>query len=327
MSSYPVDFFELKEKIRASGYKKILLQLPEGLMYNAESLVDSLSDEFEVYLSSEPCYGACDIIVHEDKLTVQFGHSEIPNIKYPSNIIFEEMFSNKEFDGVVKKFLDSHRCERVGIVASVQHVHEIEKVQKMFEKNGIVALVGKGDSRIKYAGQVLGCNFSAARDIELDVDCFVFLGTGVFHAVGVRIATGKKTYVLDPFSNHVDDVEAYADKLMRQRFGAIALAESAERFGIIISRKIGQKREKLAMALKEMIESAGLKAYMIYGERIMPESYYYNVDVYVNTACPRITYDDYLRFRKPVITPIELQIALKYKLWENYAFDEIVNVD
>ncbi len=326
MIPYRIDFEELRRRIREKGYRKVLLQLPEGMKLYGTEIADHL-DDFETYISTEHCFGACDIVVHEDKLTVQFGHSEIPNIKYPENVIFVESFSEQSFKEVAEKFLKMQKCERIGIVASVQHVKKIEEVREIFEEHGREALVGKGDSRVKYDGQVLGCNFSAARSIAEDVDCFAFLGTGVFHAIGVRIVTDKKTYVLDPYSNEILDVEEQADRLMRQRFGAIVRAEHAERFGIIVSEKIGQRREKLALALKSMVESSGFKAYLLYGNEVNPEEMYYEVDAYVNTACPRVTYDDYLRFSKPVLTPIELQILLKYKLWEDYSFDEIVGVD
>ncbi len=326
MIPYHIDFEALRERIREKGYEKVLLQLPEGMKLYGVEIAENLRD-FETYISTEHCYGACDIVVQEDKLTVQFGHSEIPNIKYPENVIFVESFSKQSFRNVVEKFLKRVKCERIGLVASVQHVKAIEEVREILESHGKDVLVGKGDSRIKYPGQVLGCNFSTARDIDMDVDCFAFLGTGVFHAIGVRIVTNKNTYVLDPYSEEIENVEPQADRFMRQRFGAIARAENAERFGIIISDKIGQKREKLALALKEMIESSGLKAYLFYSNEINPEEFYYDVDAYVNTSCPRVTYDDYLRFSKPVLSPIELQIVLKYKLWEDYVFDEIVGVD
>ena len=326
MVPYSIDYESIEKEAKKRGYDKILLQLPEGL----KSYATEISDGFrgvEVFISANPCYGACDIEIHEDKMTVQFGHSEIPNIDYPDNVLFVELFSDASFEKVLEEFLSRVNCRRIGIVASVQHVREISKVKRLIEERGLTALVGAGDGRIKYPGQVLGCNFSSARIIAGEVDCFAFLGTGVFHAVGVRIATGKPTYVLDPYTAGVEDVEARADRLMRQRFGAIALAERAERFGIIISTKIGQKREKLALSLKEMIEKAGFRAYLIYVDNVRPEELYYDVDVYVNTSCPRVTYDDYLRFRSPVISPVELQIALKYKLWEQYTFDEIVGVD
>ncbi len=326
MVPYSIDYSALKEEIQKRGYEKLLLQFPEGMKIYATEIANKFR-EFEVYISTKPTYGACDIVLHPDKLTLQFGHSEIPNIEYPPNILFVESFSSASFANVASKFAKMAKCESVGIVASVQHVRAIDEVRKILKSAGFEVYVGDGDGRIKYRGQVLGCNFSAARSVDIDVDCFAFLGTGVFHAVGVRIATGKRTYVLDPFSNTVSDVEQEADRLVRQRYGAIAMAENAEKFGIIISEKIGQRRERLALAIKEMIENAGLTSYLFYGDELKPEDFYYDVDAYVNTACPRVTYDDYLRFKKPVLTPIELQIALKLRLWEHFSFDEIVEVD
>ena len=328
MALYDINAIELKEKIKNSGYRKLLLQFPEGLFTHATEIADLLEDEaYEIFISSTPTYGACDIEVRPDYLTIQFGHSEIPNINYPENLLFAELSSDEKFDKVTEIFATKIECDRVGIVASVQHVPRIKEVVKIIETHGKTALVGKGDYRIKYPGQVLGCNFSTARDIDMDVDCFVFMGTGMFHAIGVRIATGRRTYVLDPYANRIIDVEPEADRFMRQRFGAIVRAEEAERFGIIIGAKIGQRREKLANALISMIKDAGKKGYFIYSDFVNPENFYFDVDVFVNTSCPRITYDDYLRFPKPVISPVELQIALKYRIWENFKFDEIVEVD
>ncbi len=326
MLPYRIDYDGIVEEVRKRGYSRILLQLPEGLKSYATEIADEFSG-VEVFISANPCYGACDVEIHGDKMTVQFGHSEIPNIDYPPNVMFVELFSDAAFDAVLGEFSTMVQCRRVGLVASVQHVKKLDEAKKFLMERGFEVLVGKGDGRVKYPGQVLGCNFSAARSIADEVDCFAFLGTGVFHAVGVRIATGKRTYVLDPYTQRVEDIEMHADRIMRQRFGAIALAERAERFGIIVSTKIGQRRERLALALKDMIVGAGLKAYLIYVDDVRPEDLYYDVDVYVNTSCPRVTYDDYLRFRVPVISPVELQIALKYKLWEQYSFDEIVGVD
>ncbi len=326
MLPYQIDFISLREKLKEMNKKKILIQIPEGLRIYANEIAEKLRD-FEVFISTEPCYGACDIEVYPDMVTVQIGHAEIPNIKYPENIIFVEAFSKKSFRGIVRKFLKNYKFKKIGIVASVQHIPAIEEAREIMEENGREVFVGEGDSRIKYDGMVLGCNFSCARSVEDEVDAFVFLGSGNFHGVGVRISTGKKTIILDPFTDEIRDMDKIADLFVRQRFGAIVKAEEGNKFGIIVSTKIGQRRMKLALALKEMIESTGKEAYLFSSNNIIPENFYYDVDVYVNTSCPRITYDDYLRFPKPIISPVELEIALKFKLWENFSFDEIVEVD
>ncbi len=324
MIPYDIDFDSLAEEIKRRGFDKVLLQLPEGMQIYALEFANRLKD-FDVFISANPCYGACDVEYYPGMITIQFGHSEIPNINYPHDVIFVEAFSKVSFENVVNKFLNLSDCKRVGITSSVQHIREIENVKSLLEEKNRIALVGKGDSRIKYLGQVLGCNFSTARNIAQDVDCFIFLGTGVFHGLGIKIVTGKDVYVLDPYSNNV--IEIKKDPFLRRRYLAISQAKGASKFGIIVSSKIGQRRLNLALHLKREIEEQGKKAFLIMTDNIVPENMYYDVDVFVNTACPRITYDDYDRFRKPVISWIELLISLERKNWERFSFDEIVEVD
>jgi 2-(3-amino-3-carboxypropyl)histidine synthase len=46
-------------------------------------------------------------------------------------------------------------------------------------------------------------------------------------------------------------------------------------------------------------------------------------DAYVNTACPRLAYDDQVRFPAPVLSPQEFEILCGARDWEQYAIDEI----
>ncbi len=324
MIPYAIDFDALIKEIRKRGFKDVLIQLPEGMQIYALEIAEKLN-EFNVFISADPCYGACDVEIHEGMLTIQFGHSEIPNINYPENVIFVEAFANVSFEDVVKKFLSMVDCKKIGITASIQHIKEVENVKKFIELDSREAFVGDGDGRVKYPGQVLGCNFSTARNIRDLVDCFVFLGTGIFHALGISVVTKKNVFVLDPYSGTVEKVTG--DRFLKQRYAALSQAMNASKFGIIVSSKIGQRRGRLALELKRIVEGEGKKAYLIMTGNIVPENMYYEVDVFVNTACPRITYDDYQRFRKLVITPNELMIALGKKRSEELSFDEIVEVD
>ncbi len=324
MIPYDIDFKALTEKIKALGFSKLLLQLPEGMQIYAFEIAEKLS-EFDVYISANPCYGACDIEVYDDTLTLQFGHSRIPNIKYPKNVLFVEAFSNASFTKALEKFLEKVQCKSVGLIASIQHIKALDTVKDFLESHHIEVHIGRGDARITYPGQVLGCNFSAAREVREQVDCFAFLGTGEFHALGAKIATGKDVYILNPYSSTVNSVDE--GRFLRQRYGAIARGQSADKFGIIISSKIGQRRWKLAEQIARIIENEGKEAHIILADNIVPENLYYDVDVYVNTACPRITYDDFSRFKRVVLTPGEALMALGKKSMENLTFDEIVEVN
>ena len=47
------------------------------------------------------------------------------------------------------------------------------------------------------------------------------------------------------------------------------------------------------------------------------------IECFVNTACPRIAIDDASGWKKPIVNPNELEIALGIKDWENYKMEEL----
>jgi 2-(3-amino-3-carboxypropyl)histidine synthase len=115
------------------------------------------------------------------------------------------------------------------------------------------------------------------------------------------------------------------ERILRQRFGLIMSCGDAQSFGILIGEKPGQMRRSLALKMKRMLENHGKKGYLLALEHVGPDLIdFYPVDAFVNTACPRIAIDDAIRYRKPLITPFELEVALGEKKWETgYMFDEI----
>jgi 2-(3-amino-3-carboxypropyl)histidine synthase len=171
---------------------------------------------------------------------------------------------------------------------------------------------------------VLGCNFSAGAAVHDQVDGYMFIGDGLFHPIGVALAFDKPVLVFDPFANKFQELGSLKDKLLRQRHAAIAKATTCTNFGILITTKAGQNRFKYAYEMKNKLERNSTKATILMADTFSPEQLNYLVfDAYVNTACPRLTIDDYKRYKKVIITPIELEIVLGERSWEQYKFDEI----
>ena len=48
------------------------------------------------------------------------------------------------------------------------------------------------------------------------------------------------------------------------------------------------------------------------------------LEAFVVSACPRIAIDDSQMYKKPLLTPQELEIVLNKREWENYQLDEIL---
>ncbi len=195
----------------------------------------------------------------------------------------------------------------------------------MLEDEGFEVKIGKAGGRVKHEGQVLGCSFGSASSISSDVDNFIYIGSGNFHPLGVTLATGKKTFAVDPMLGEVRDMDTQKEKILRQRFAKITKAKDGNAFGIIVGEKRGQMRKGLAFKIKKLLKEKGKRAYLLYLNEITPENLlpFRKLDAFVNTACPRISIDDAARFKKPLLTPVELEIVLGTREWRDYRLDEM----
>lgn len=312
----------IAELIRNADAQTIVLQFPEGLKRYGPPLAMQIERELgvAVALSGDPCYGACDLDVTSGAdLIFHFGHARIPQINTP-NAHFIEVRDDADVISVTRKALSTIEGQEIGLITTVQHVHKLREVKRELESQGFHCQIGDGDTRVQYPGQVLGCNFSAARAV--DVDEYLYLGTGVFHALGVGIATGKRVIVADPVLDRiaVPDTEA----IVRQRYGFIAKARDARSFGVLICTKIGQHRPELARRLIDKAKAHHCDAFAIQVNEVTPWLLYqFPADAYVNTACPRIAIDDADSFRAPMLTPIEFEIVLGTRSLNDYVFDEL----
>lgn len=317
--------FELEHVIKIikdKDCKKAGLQFPEGFKRQAINIAREIEEKTGamVIISGSPCFGACDIDIDlKDKVDVlfHFGHAGMGEHE---NVVFMEARSSIDAIPAVKAALPLLKASRIGLVTTVQHVHKLKEVVEFLKENGKEAIIGKGGPRVSYPGQVLGCNFSAAR---IDCEEYLYIGSGFFHPLGVAIATGKRVVAADPFLNR--GVEVSTEKFLRKRHGYVALSMDAKVFGIVVSTKSGQYRIKLAQRLKEMAIKHGIETFIILMDLVTPEQLLaFKVDAYVNTACPRITYDDAERFHVPVLTPQEFEIVLGERKWETLEMDEML---
>jgi len=321
MEQFDLDLGRVIGIIKDRNCKTVGLQFPEGLKRRAPGIAGDIEEKTgaHVIISGNPCFGACDIdtiLAGRVDALFHFGHAGMG--KY-DNVVFIEARSNVDVVPAVMKAIPLLKNGKVGLITTVQHVHKLDEVCAVLKEHGKECVIGTGDGRVAYPGQVLGCNFTAAR-----VDCeeILYLGSGIFHPLGVAIATGKKVIAADPYMNQA--VEVAPEKFLRKRGGYIARAMDAAVFGIIVSTKSGQNRMELAMRLKALAEKHGKKGFIIEMELVIPEQLLaFRADAYVNTACPRITIDDAERFHAPVLTPQEFESALGERGIEDIEMDEI----
>jgi 2-(3-amino-3-carboxypropyl)histidine synthase len=320
------DFEEnrLKDEIIRRGAKRVLIQLPEGLKAEGPRLA-AVAEEAgaTAIVSADPCYGACDLALLDAKslkidLIVHYGHSQmIPQGRAPT--IYIEARAKVDAKKAIKKAMPLiKRWKNIGLVTTVQHIHALEEVKELLHDVGKNVVVGKAEGFAKYDGQVVGCDYATAISISKEVDAFLFVGGGKFHAIGVSLATAKPTIVADPYERRAYSVDEEAQRILRQRWASISEAEKAEKFGVLIGLKIGQKRVKEALEIKEKLKKSGREVTLLALREITPEALmqFPSIDAFVNTACPRISLDDASKFQKSVLTFNETLVMLRETSWE-----------
>ena len=325
---YNMDLDKVISKIQSKDVKTVGLQFPEGLKMHAVKIAHRIEEETDaiVIISGDPCYGACDVSDYKMKdsvdLIIHYGHTPLP-LKYEVPTLFIEAFAEIDIKNSLNKCLEELKnYSRIGLVTTTQHLHMLNEIKDFLEDNGKEVILGSSKSTRK--GQVLGCNFSSIK--ELDVETFLFVGSGNFHPLGINLFSNTPVLALDPYNNEIRKMDEYADRILRIRFARITKAQSAKKWGIIVSSKEGQYRMKLAKEIKKILEDSGMEAYIFLVDNVNPDVLlpYMELDAFVVSACPRIAIDDSQMYKKPLLTPQELEIVLNKREWDNYQLDEIL---
>jgi 2-(3-amino-3-carboxypropyl)histidine synthase len=318
----------LLEEVTKRKAKKILLQFPEGLKTEAfalSRLVESKTGA-TVFVSADPCYGGCDLALDDAlrlnvHLIVHYGHT--PYVKHtPIPVIYLEARSTEDIRMAVEATIPLLKnFTRIGLATTVQHVHQLKEAKKILEQAKKFVIISPTGGRIKYNGQILGCDFTTVKSISNQVDAFVFVGGGDFHPLGITLVTGKPVVVADPYINKAREIEDLKRKILRQRWAVISKARKMKNFGVLLGIKIGQKNCQTATSIKNQLLKAGKEAVILSVREITPEVLmaFTNIEAFVDTACPRVAIDDAARFQKPILIPEEVQVMLGKLDWSAYA--------
>lgn len=306
MKEYELGLEKVIRELKRRRAKEVTLQFPEGLKTQAVEIAREFGG-FDVTIAIDPCYGACDLAA--GKNVVHFGHSDMGL----GRAIYVPMHDRRSPEAVAKKAIPLLKGTvglkgTAGLVATIQHVKWLPKVKKLLEAHGLKARIGQK------GGQVLGCEWSAATDIK--ADCYLYIGSGRFHPLGVAVATGKPVISADPLSGTVKVIDEEIRRHWARRAIAIDRARQAKTFGILVSTKPGQKRTALARRLKKELETAGKEVLIFTGNELSPQNLLgLKVDCLVNTACPRLI-DDSANYSQNLISPAEVDVVLGKKSWD-----------
>jgi 2-(3-amino-3-carboxypropyl)histidine synthase len=325
---YQLEEAKIIEEIRRRGAKRVLLQMPEGLKPLGFRLAELLEEKtgVEILVSGDPCYGACDLALGpkahvEADLLVHLGHAEIPGEFTEEDVLYVEARSDASIDEIMEQAASMLSAEHtVGLASNIQHIHQIDKAKEILERHGKSVVIGRASGWLRYPGQVLGCDYGSVRAIAEKVDAIVVLSGGDFHAIAIPLATGKRTIVVDPFQQTAKDMTETCRRLLRKRWMSIERFRETKRVGVIVGLKSSQMNIALARRLRQLLKANGKSPIMLCASEVIPETLdsFTDLEAYVEVSCPRISTDDQERYRKPILNPEELMIAIGKKSWEDY---------
>jgi len=290
------------QELKRRRTKKIMLQVPEGLKMQVQGFASFLEEGgIEVLISADPCYGACDIKDYEAKrlgcnLLLHVGHSDF-GLSTQLPVIYEEY--RIDFDPVPllrRNLAQLRKYRKIALATTVQFLDSLKIAKKFLTQKGKKVYISG-------AGQILGCETTGVKTLDSVVDCYLFLGSGTFHPMGLAVQVEKPVLMLSFETGELSNMETEAAAYKRIRAAHIEKARDCENFGILVSTKPGQMKMKSAEHIKNMLDSIGKKSWFLVMNEITPEKLLgLKLDCLVDCACPRII-EDFKMFKKPILYP------------------------
>lgn len=324
---------EIINFLKRNKYKRILLHGPDGLRNQMIKLLDEISSEIstDVFISGDRSFGACDIPFYEAKnidadIIIHLGHTPFP---YPKEIasslpdipvkyfqVYDNMEINENLYERLKKIIGPY--EKIGVVFSIQYYNQFKHIVTKLKKNGWIVKVGKPYFNMMIDGQVLGCHVTSAKSISSEVDAFLVVSAGVFHALGVALWTGIPTYLVDLHTNKIINMDDETKRTRAIIAFKILQAEKARKIGVITSTRFFQKNIFTAKYVLKELRKKGKKGYLLILKDISPDNlmYFPSIDAFIQTACPRISIDDLLIYNKPLLNIEQFLILIDQKKFE-----------
>ncbi len=223
------------------------------------------------------------------------------------------MFLDAPYSGEVKltqdtiSYLKKNNYEHVGLYASVQFVNQLEKIKEQLQENNINFTTSKPD-RTHVEGQLLGCdNYHNSLNLDEKIDCYLYIGDGKFHPLALVYAQKdsremKEIICNDPISQKLNFMTIEDIKIILKKYrGSLIKFLAKDTVGVLITIKPGQEHYKPALKLEEKYPN---KRFYYFIDNVISFDQLENfnfIDVWVNTACPRVGFDDQEKFTQGVI--------------------------
>lgn len=203
----------------------------------------------------------------------------------------------------VISYLTKNNVKSVALFASIQFVNNLSKVEEQLKELGIKVISSK-PARAGVERQLLGCDvYADSLNLSEEVDAFLYIGDGKFHPLAlVYSQIDKEVICNDPVNRKMSilDVED-VKKVMKRSKGALVKFHSFENIGVIVTIKPGQEQFRKSLELEKKYPEKKFYYFVDNNVSFDQLENFPFIDVWVNSACPRLGLDEQEMFRKGVV--------------------------
>lgn len=340
LSIYDIEIERMKKELGKIENQRVGVEIPEGMKkfyYEFTNYLERMLG-VEIFISSDPCFGACDIKYYQFKLfginkIIHFGNVKIPNRKLPRGVkvIFIPLYIKSiDLNWAISdavSYLKQNKIKKVGLVSSIQYIKNLKIAEKRLINEEVEVFIGKGDKRVKFRGQVLGCNVSSVIGIKDKVEKIIMFENGNFHAKSISIMAKKDVICFDPFTKK--RFFFYYNNIIKEILDAkqknIGSLKKVKKVAFLLSSKLGQNRITDVLKLKKLFKSHNLSTIVIVADYVNFDSINnFGVDLIVSSACPCIVLNEREQFKIPILSVSEADQFINDKVKDNnYIIDQI----
>jgi diphthamide biosynthesis enzyme Dph1/Dph2-like protein len=237
----------------------------------------------------------------------------------------EHMLIDAKFEG--KSILLNHdvithikksKYSIIALYAAVQFTHLLEPVIKQLEDLQ-VRVVSSKPLRTNEEYQLLGCiTYKEALRLNEEPDAFLYVGDGVFHPRALVLAQRedanfKEIIRFDPIADKMTLMNKEDCELIIKKYNSgLAKFLMSNNIGVLITIKPGQQQLKVSKKLREAFPGKNI---YYFAQDTLDSSHLEDfnfIDSWVNSACPRIGFDDAVNLSQSMINITDaLRLAVK----------------
>ncbi|MCA9478173.1 MAG: diphthamide synthesis protein [Nanoarchaeota archaeon] len=178
--------------------------------------------------------------------------------------------------------------KKVALFTTIQFSNSIPSLKKQLEDAGIeVELIRPRHTR--GPGQILGCSttgFVAESD-------FVYVGDGLFHPKALVLRNKKNVYTYDPKSGEQRVLDhTITATITKKLAGLYSKFLMGKNIGVLITLKPGQEKAYMTEKLQETYPDKNFYFFANHSYDFQALKDFPFVDLFLNTMCERIGYDD-----------------------------------